>query len=200
DPVLVIERAGDEVLRLVTTAGNRQAERTLDAGAERRALHQRVPRAHLRRVAGACSGLVDAAYPQGTGDGVRTDTLPVGRVVSDVVHLAVLGERHPPGALASATALRRDLDHAVRCRGAVECRRGRPLQDFDALDVLGIDIVDPRDALAAQPDRKGARIVVHGDAVDDEQRLVRKVDAGRAADTHARARAGRAGALQDRHA
>ncbi len=82
-------------------------------------------------------------------------------------------------------ALREDLDHARRSLGAVQRRRGRALDDLDALDVVRVDVVERahRD-LSAPPlhhaggahAREGS--VHHPHAVDVDDRLVRHRDAG----------------------
>src|SRR5688500_17828186 len=43
-----------------------------------------------------------------------------------------------------------DLDHPVRRFGAVECGRSRTLDDLDAFDLLWVEVIDARRAVAAE--------------------------------------------------
>src|SRR6267143_6968939 len=87
-----------------------------------------------------------------------------------------------------ATMFGGDQDHAVRGSRAVNRCCGRPLQDLDVLDVVGVDVdhavgrgssfaltpvVLSTDASAACVDRievrRRKRVVRHGNAVNDEK-------------------------------
>src|SRR5690606_39056764 len=68
--------------------------------------------------------------------------------------------------------LRDDLDHAVRRLRAVQRRRGRTLDDLDALDVGRVDVVEPTHVGAAALGWPAPGIAVHADPIDVNDRLV----------------------------
>ena len=95
---------------------------------------------------------------------------------------------------ADAALLRRDHDDAIRRLRAVE-RRGRgPLDDVDALDLFGIDVVERRRGRSARADAAVARLRVDANAVDVHDRIVVERERRLPADSDARARANGAGA------
>ena len=89
--------------------------------------------------------------------------------------------------------LRGDHDDTVRCAGTVDGGCRSILQDGEALDVLR---VDGGERVAHTADA----VVRHGQAVDDDQRIVRRVDGRTAADTDRRARTRHTGTGGDDHA
>src|SRR5690606_14263488 len=90
---------------------------------------------------------------------------------------------------ADGATLRDDLDHAVRRLGPVERRGGRALDDLDALDVVGVDVVQTADIRAAALRGPAPRLAVHPDPVDVDDRLVPLRQTPDATDPDGRARA-----------
>ena len=142
------------------------------------------------------------------GDDVAGRVLPVigrhpaGGVVE--THRALLGARGPPRRPAAAL-LGDDLDDPVGGLGAVDGGGGRPLDDLDAGDVFGVDVVEPRcglRVLRAEGRGPGSRRslvdrVVHPDPVDVDDRLRAERKRRAAADLDGRARADAPGVRRD---
>src|SRR5262249_31715301 len=161
DAELLVEITAEEVLNEIAAA--RRAQTT----ARRGPILEDVPR--LDRVEREqCVGLLAEARGRAvrravvriTTDAVRVEThsIVVVRIIGDVVQTAGIRERLP-ARLARAAALRRHLNDAVRRRRTVERRRRGSLQDFDALDVFLIDVVEAVDRLAADRETAGAHAV-----------------------------------------
>ena len=106
--------------------------------------------------------------------------------------------RHRELRRAHRTPLGDDLDHARRRLGSVEGRRGRTFDDFDTLDVLGVDVVQ---RAAPGSSRVAAAVVIRvpilwtqaegivdPDAVHVDKGLVTDQDAGEATDINGRSR------------
>ena len=152
DPLVDIVVGRYEVLDVVRSARDTEAVPLKVAGPEHGAA------AFLRHV--------EHVQAEGlTRDGVRAP---------DQAHLVVrvaqparaLADAHGEARAAGAPLLRNDLNHAGRRLGAIQGRRGRPLDDLDALDVGGIDVVESGET---GPDPARRYVVVHADAVDVEQ-------------------------------
>src|SRR5690606_10374408 len=102
------------------------------------------------------------------------------------------GDLRRPARRAGRALLGEDLDHAAGRLGAVQRRGGRTLDDLDALDVRGVDVVEWRGDLPRGRVRgRGAAVDPH--AVHVHDRLVALRDAVVAAqpDRAARARPAR---------
>ena len=88
--------------------------------------------------------------------------------------------------------LRGDQDHAVGGARSVDRRGRRILEHGDVLDVVGVD-------QAERVARAGDASVVNRHTVDDDERIVARVERGAAADPDAAPRAGHAAAVGDLH-
>ena len=122
----------------------------------------------------------------------------ISRPVGVVVERTSLDVAGPPGRPRPAT-LGPDLNRAVHRIGAVQRRGCGSLHDLDRLDLVRVEVIEPRGRLATDPDGVRFRPVLHTDSVDHDDRLVGKRDAGRAANPDARARAGRPSRRQHLH-
>src|SRR5690606_6814024 len=121
------------------------------------------------------------------------------QLVLRIPPLGALLHREVEARCSGRAPLRDDLDHPVRGLGAVQ-RGGRgALDDLDALDVVGIDVVPAGDGAGAEclADRAGRLRVVDADAVHVDERLVRKREASRAADADTAAAAKHTRSLDD---
>jgi hypothetical protein len=97
--------------------------------------------------------------------------------------LALTGRDRPLRG-AGPSPLRDDLDHPVGGFGPVEGRCRRPLDDLDALDLFGVDVVQAAEDGAAEPLYRdpGVDGVVHPDPVDVDEGLGAEREAGNAPD------------------
>src|SRR5688572_17869149 len=106
----------------------------------------------------------------------------VQRVIVLVLHLRAF-RIHAPHRRSGASPFRADQNDAIRGGAAVESGCRRSLQDFDVLDLVGIDVIQARIVLAAQV---VSALAVRGlNAVDVDQRLIGQRKAVRAPDTNA---------------
>ena len=107
----------------------------------------------------------------------------------DVVHepRCSLTRRYLEARRPGFAALRDDLDDAVRCLRSIERRSGRTFDDLDALDVVGVEVVQSRDRAGAVAARWS--VAVHPNAIDVNDRVGAERKARSAADENARAAA-----------
>ena len=124
---------------------------------------------------------------QSGGLSIRASKTPVGHVAALREVRDILLGREIERRRAARALLRENLNHAGRCFRAVQCRGGWTLQDFEALDRFGIDVVQARRIAApARTDEIAeAAAAVHAYAVDVDDRLIRLRQAGGAADADA---------------
>ena len=148
--------------------------------------------------------LLDAAVLE---DGVRIleGLAPGQRVVLELLLVDAGGPRvghlerdGSPHTATDGALLGRDQHHAVGRVGAVEGRRGGPLQHVDGRDVVRRQAGQRADALTARAETSVLR-VVDADAVDVDQRLAVSVEAAAAAHVEADAAAHVAGGRLDAH-
>src|SRR6185437_7187591 len=127
------------------------------------------------------------------------DAAQVGRPFGHVVHRAAF-DVHLPARRSARALLGRDVNDAVSRRRAVERRRGRSFDHFDVRDVFRIEVVEARRGLPADADHAAAafQVVVHANAIDDDERIIAQREAAGAADANPGVAADRAAALGDR--
>jgi hypothetical protein len=91
--------------------------------------------------------------------------------VAEVVQ--ALAQREVPAGRTRRAVLGDDLNDAIRGLGAVQRGGGWPLHDLDALDVVGVEVVEPRDRARAEVliGGPGGKLCVDAHAVDVHQRL-----------------------------
>ena len=155
--------------------------------------------APLQRVGHLDSGLGAAAGRgggQAAGVTAGVDAPVIIRVCLDVIADALLGVGFPH-CLAHVAALRGDDDDAVRRGRAIQCRRRGPLHNLDALDILGVEVVQPGNRLPAHVEADVVRAVGDTNAVHHEQGLVGQRNAAGAANADLRAGTNRAAGIDD---
>ncbi len=96
------------------------------------------------------------------------------------------GQRHVELGVAGRAALGDDLHDAVRRFRAVQRRRRGSLDDLDAGDVVRVQVVQAAHAAAAPLTGAAARIAVHANAVDVDDRVRAEGQTGDAADLQRR--------------
>ena len=170
DALIVIEAAGEEVARAIGGAATHgHVVVAFDAVAQPR-IHVQV----LRAIALAETG---AATPRsGVGGIHRVET-------ERTLAIEALTCFEGPRRRADRAPFGEDLNHSGRRLRAVERRRRRPLQNFDTLDVVRIDVVErARVVVGAAEVRAGRwhifRILVapHAHAINIDQRLIGQRD------------------------
>ncbi len=167
--------------RVVGEGGARVIRHALGATAHVEPVLLHAPRREHRRAALALEG-EQVGYHHLIGLGVA----PV------VVGEAPFGVHEPVETLPQRDAhrcarsgnslLRDDLYDAAGCFGAIERRRGRTLDDLDALDGRGVDVVEPGNECAGA----GAYGVVDAETVDVEKRFAGERETSRSAYPDAR--------------
>src|SRR5690606_12592055 len=182
DALVVLPGTGEEVANALGASANREVVRLC------RPILERVVAQRVLLV------LVDVRVPTEPLDqlAVRRDA-PLGaellRWVGQVVGASTYAEVELGGSLRSL--LRDDLDHSRRGLGAVQRRRGRPLDDLDALDLVRVEVLEDAHlttARAAVPEEGSRlRLVVHPNAVHVDQRLLVPLQARCAANPDRRA-------------
>ena len=158
----------------------------------------------LQRLAVEGAQLRHRRHVEPLGEGLGTDRIEGVRLhptcvrhvaPGGVVRKPLLSDEVPPWR-SPDPLLGEDLDHAGRRFSAVQGGRGRSFQDFDVVDRLGVDVVQPRrSAAAARADPVGVAEPapsIHPHAVDVHDRLIRLREARGAADPDLRTFAGEA--------
>lgn len=193
-PFLPIEVRREEVSNRLAAPADRGADRTQHPGAERGSFTGvAVLLVGLR--AEPVSSHREAHRPVVGQDVELLDASVLGPVVLRLEQLLRVGQPRRPllgGDLDLRSprppTLGHDLDDPVGGLGAVNRRRRRPLDDLDRLDLVWIEVVDPRVAVASivadlaveeRPRRPRRRIVVHPHPVDVQQRIGSERDARR---------------------
>ena len=206
--VFVGAGAGHEVAQRVSAAGNGEGHATLLAVAEPW-IDEEVARrpAGARHAACGKSGkAIGKAVAIQLRDGI-TERGRLGRWPEFQCVREAAVELHAPLRLTGVAGLGEDLDHARRRFGAVQGGGRGALDDLDALDVVGIDVVQrARDVIAAAEIRsRGGNVLrvpvaAKSHAIHIDERLIAHRDAHVAAESDHRARAGTRGAGHHRHA
>ena len=111
------------------------------------------------------------------GTGVQDPRTPL-RILHPV---GALTRREVPPRLARAAALREDLHDTIGGFGTVQRRRGRTLDDLDALDVFRADVVQATGTGSASLPGTARGVSVHAHAVDVDERIVGERQAADAA-------------------
>ena len=142
---------------------------------------------HLYRRSIACGVVVQSGNrPAAVVSQKRIHVQQWDRIRSELTQAAHSGiQANLPLCFTGRATLREDLDHACRRIGAVQCGSGRTLHDFDAVDVIRVDIVEgARVRVGTTLGRAGKNAVAwvlvaaRTHPVDEHQRLVGQGHAG----------------------
>ena len=195
----MVDFTRDEIAHLLRPTADLNAALGAISRGEWRAVGvaQQVAGIELRDRALARHLLPGQTLPEGAGR-ILALRVVLPRISRHVLAVAILLE-HVPLRSPGLRALRRYADDAISGLRPVQGGRRWPLHDLDALDFVGIDVVEKRRMPAADVHRavERRRARFDFDPVHVDEGVVRERRAAQSANSHARARADRAVLLDE---